>query len=62
MPFAGLDDGHVRRTRVNDKHLQRYLSEFDWRWNTWKWQDGQRAVETIKMPPGKRLTYQQMPK
>lgn len=43
---------------VSDKHLQRYLSEFDWRWNTRKWQDGQRAIETIKMAPRKRLTYQ----
>lgn len=42
---------------VSDKHLKRYLSEFDFRWNSRKLPDGDRAVATIKAAPGKRLTY-----
>jgi transposase-like protein len=42
---------------VSDKHLSRYLAEFDRRWNTRKGTDGERTVNVIKAAPGKRLTY-----
>lgn len=47
---------------VSDKHLPRYLSEFDWKWNTRKLADGARAIETIKGMPGKRLVYKECKK
>jgi hypothetical protein len=40
---------------VGDKHLPRYLSEFDRRWNTRTASDGERTVNVIKTAPGKRL-------
>ncbi|HEX8667207.1 MAG TPA: IS1595 family transposase [Allosphingosinicella sp.] len=43
---------------VSDKHLPRYLAEFDRRWNTRKATDGQSTVNVIKAAPGKRLTYE----
>lgn len=45
---------------VSDKHLHRYLAEFDRRWNTRKTTDGERTVNVIKAAPGKRLTYAQV--
>lgn len=42
---------------VSDKHLSRYLAEFDRRWNTRKERDGARAVAVIGTAMGKRLTY-----
>ncbi|OSZ71953.1 hypothetical protein CAP39_00765 [Sphingomonas sp. IBVSS1] len=42
---------------VSDKHLPRYLAEFDRRWNTRKERDGVRAVDVISTAFGKRLTY-----
>lgn len=42
---------------VSDKHLHRYLAEFDYRWNSRKVADGDRAIATIKAAAGKRLTY-----
>lgn len=42
---------------VSDKHLPRYLAEFDRRWNTRKEPDGDRAVRVIETAIGKRLTY-----
>jgi hypothetical protein len=46
---------------VSDRHLHRYLAEFDYRWNSRKVTDGERAVATIKAAPGKRLTYRKGP-
>ena len=43
--------------QLSDKHLHRYLSEFDHKWNTRKLKDGDRAVEVLKAAPGKRLYY-----
>ena len=43
--------------QISDKHLSRYLHEFDHKWNTRKTSDGDRMVEVIKADPGKRLTY-----
>jgi transposase-like protein len=44
---------------VSDKHLHRYLSEFDCRWNTRTQPDGERALQVIRSAPGRRLTYKQ---
>lgn len=42
---------------VSDKHLPRYLAEFDRRWNTRKELDGTRTVNVITTAFAKRLTY-----
>lgn len=39
------------------KHLHRYLTEFDFRWNHRKVLDGERTVAAIKGVEGKRLMY-----
>lgn len=42
---------------VSEQHLDRYLSEFDFRYNTRKMQDGERTMLTIRKAEGKRLRY-----
>lgn len=42
---------------VSKKHLHRYLSEFDFRYNARYVTDGERAAQAIKGFEGKRLTY-----
>src|SRR5690606_16107626 len=45
---------------VSEKHLQRYCTEFDFRWNTRQSQgysDTDRATAALKGIVGKRLTY-----
>jgi hypothetical protein len=42
---------------ISDKHIPRYLAEFDRRWNTRGERDGARAVNVIATAFGKRLTY-----
>jgi len=42
---------------VSKEHLHRYVSEFDFRWNTQNLNDGERTVEAIKGASGKRLRY-----
>ncbi|GAA4819514.1 IS1595 family transposase [Sphingosinicella ginsenosidimutans] len=42
---------------VSDKHLSRYLAEFDRRWNSRKMTDGDRAVSVLRTAPSKRLRY-----
>lgn len=42
---------------VSDKHLPRYLAEFDRRWNSRTTTDGERTVRVIETAIGKRLTY-----
>ena len=42
---------------ISDKHMARYLAEFDRRWNTRKERDGQRTAGVIASGIGKRLTY-----
>jgi len=44
---------------VSRKHLHRYLSEFEFRWNTRKIDDGKRLKAAIKGSEGKRLRYYQ---
>ncbi len=45
---------------VSSKHLDRYLAEFDYRYNTRKDKDGLRMTQSIKRSKGKRLTYKEL--
>ena len=45
---------------VSDKHLDRYLAEFDYRYNTRNEKDGNRMIQAIKKSNGKRLTYKDL--
>jgi len=42
---------------VSEKHLARYLREFEFKWNSRKEADGDRAIAAIRGAEGKRLTY-----
>jgi transposase-like protein len=42
---------------VSQAHLKRYLVEWDFKWNTRKVTDGERAALALKGAEGKRLTY-----
>lgn len=42
---------------VGKQHLHRYLSEFDFRYNSREVTDGERALQALKGFEGKRLTY-----
>lgn len=42
---------------ISRKHMQRYLEEFDFRWNTRHETDDKRMVQAIKKAEGKRLKY-----
>src|SRR3989338_813727 len=44
---------------VSKKHLHRYLSEFEFRYNHRKLEDGERVVALIKNTQGKRLLYRE---
>lgn len=43
----------------SEKHLHRYLSEFDFRFNLRKVKDGERTLAAIKSVEGKRLMYKE---
>jgi transposase-like protein len=42
---------------ISEAHLSRYLTEWDFKWNTRKITDGERATLIAKGTEGKRLTY-----
>ena len=42
---------------VSERHLDRYLAEFDYRYSTRKLKDGERTVRAIRQTTGRRLTY-----
>jgi len=42
---------------VSEAHLPRYVAEWDFKWNTRKLKDGERAALALKGAEGKRLTY-----
>ena len=42
---------------VSKHHLHRYLSEFEFRYNTRKLDDGERTLAAIRRAEGKRLLY-----
>ena len=44
----------------SEKHLQRYLNEFDFRYNNRDLTDQERALESIKGAEGKRVTYRRI--
>jgi transposase-like protein len=44
---------------VSEKHLSRYLAEFDRRWNTRHDSDGKRTIAVLSTAIGKRLTFDQ---
>ena len=44
---------------ISEAHLHRYLAEFDFRANTRKLSDGERAAELLRGAQGKRLMYRQ---
>lgn len=44
---------------ISEAHLHRYLVEWDFKWNTRKMKDGERAALALKGAEGKRLTYRQ---
>jgi len=45
---------------VSEAHLHRYLSEFDFRYNTHKISDTERARKALRGLVGKRLTYRRI--
>jgi transposase-like protein len=44
---------------ISEAHLPRYLSEWDFKWNTRNITDGERAALALKGAEGRRLTYRQ---
>lgn len=44
---------------VSETHLHRYVSEFEYRYNTRKMSDGERVTKAIKQAVGKRLRYRE---
>ena len=42
---------------ISQKHLHRYVSEFDFRWNHRKTTCGERTIAMLAKTPGKRLKY-----
>lgn len=44
---------------ISEKHMDRYLNEFSFRWDLRKVTDSERTVEAIKASEGKRLMYRQ---
>jgi ISXO2-like transposase domain len=58
--FATLKRGiHGVYHHVGRQHLHRYLSEFDFRYNSRKIKDNERSLLAIQGAAGKRLTYKQ---
>ncbi len=58
--FSLLKRGvHGSWHNVSREHLQKYVNEFSFRWNTRKLTDGARMATGIPMAEGKRLTYRQ---
>jgi hypothetical protein len=42
---------------ISEAHLPRYLAEWDFKWNTRKISDGERAAKALDGIEGMRLTY-----
>lgn len=55
--------GHFKRSiigvyhKASDKHINRYLNMFAWRWNSRKMGEGQRVNALLKSTVGRTLTY-----
>lgn len=63
-PHEGLYDAAFRIfaqfASCGEAHLSRYLAEWDFKWNTRKVTDGERAAIALKGIEGKRLTYRRL--
>ncbi len=56
--FALLKRGHYGTFHhFSKQHLQRYVNEFQFRWNNRKVNDGERREAALRGAEGKRLTY-----
>ncbi len=44
---------------VSERHLDRYLAEFDYRYSTRKLKDGERTEQAIRRTAGRRLRYEE---
>jgi ISXO2-like transposase domain len=42
---------------ISEAHLPRYLAEWDFKWNTRKMSDEERAAKALQGIEGRRLTY-----
>ena len=45
---------------ASDKHIDRYLTVFAWRWNRRKMGEGDRVNSLLKSTQGQRLTYREL--
>ena len=58
--------GHFKRSiigvyhKASDKHINRYLDMFAWRWNRRKNGEGERVNAMLKATMGRKLTYKQL--
>jgi hypothetical protein len=52
--------GGFMNSLLTSQHLDRYLAEFDYRYNTRGEKDGIRMIEAIKKSNGKRLQYKEL--
>ncbi len=60
--FANLKRGiNGSYHHVSQRHLHRYLSEFDFRWNAREASDSARTVAALREAEGKRLKYRERP-
>lgn len=46
--------------KASDKHIDRYLTVFAWRWNRRKMGEGERVNNLLKHTQGQRLTYKEL--
>ena len=62
VPFQPHEARGFRHTpfyQISEAHLPKYLSEWDYKWNTRKISDAERAAIAVKGGECKRLTYRQ---
>jgi DNA-binding transcriptional ArsR family regulator len=52
-----MEGGLIEAQPVGSYNLSRYLAEWDYKWNTRKMTDGERAALIARATEGKRLTY-----
>ena len=58
--------GHFKRAitgiyhKASDKHINRYLEMFSWRWNSKKMGEGQRVNLLLEATQGRKITYKEL--
>ncbi|MHB1273298.1 MAG: transposase [Rhodanobacter sp.] len=58
MSFCLLKRGLIGTfNHVSERHLQRYVTEFDFRWNSRKICDSERVQSLLRQVGGRRPTY-----